>query len=630
MRQVLKVFLVVTIIASCPLVYSCCGPSGCGFRTCCDSCDFDCNNCCIRPCDGYPFLAHRSQSVNAARELVGWQPFINKYGMEKYYGAFSVAVEYSRTFREEQLAQFLFGCDLQNCNTLFVQGSMVEDRNETAWLADYFGLPRDFESKVRFCPRIENAIVDLNFYVGLDELVKGLYFRIHAPIVWTRWRLNMSECVIEPGSETVGRFPEGYMAADEIPVENLSKNFIQAVSGCHTFGDMRETMHFGIMTNCKLSKTRLSDIQAALGWNFLLEQDYHFGLSLRAAAPTGNRPQGIYLFEPIVGNGKHWELGVGISGSAIFWRSKENKDRMFGVWLEGNITHLFKADQCRSFDLCGKPNSRYMLLEQMEVNAANDEQQEQVKGDNPVIPAKYRYAKNIIPAINWSTFKVDVSIDVQADLALKLAYIRENCSFDVGYNLWARTGEEICYNFDNCDDCCCCCPTDPGKIYAIKGDAFVYGYPDGGQVADAKPLSATQSEATIYSGKNAPTDIENVSLNPSIDNGQPAESQTENPLFDFGNTGQVNTSIQPKLVTCADWNMCNSPSALTHKVFAHFNYIWTEREESWTPFLGIGGEAEFGTNNKKNNKNCCDNGNCKKKAGISQWGVWIKGGVSFD
>ncbi|GAH20592.1 unnamed protein product, partial [marine sediment metagenome] len=85
------------------------------------------------------------------------------------------------------------------------------------------------------------------------------------------------------------------------------------------------------------------------GWNFRLEEDSHFGVFIHAAAPTGNRPNSCYLFEPIVGNGKHWELGGGITGSWIFWRSEEYDDRHMGVWLDATLTHLFKDCQCRSF-----------------------------------------------------------------------------------------------------------------------------------------------------------------------------------------------------------------------------------------------------------------------------------------
>ena len=35
--------------------------------------------------------------------------------------------------------------------------------------------------------------------------------------------------------------------------------------------------------------TAVSEVRFALGYNFLLCEDYHFGLNLQASAPTGNK-----------------------------------------------------------------------------------------------------------------------------------------------------------------------------------------------------------------------------------------------------------------------------------------------------------------------------------------------------
>jgi len=588
----------------------------------------------------------------------------------------------TRTFKPENLAGYFFGSDLANCNSLLIQGSRVEERARDcrAWLADYFGLPMDFNSKVSFCPRIQNVILDLNWYHGLDEWVEGLYFRLHFPIAWTQWELRMSECVMNAGTEENGKYPCGYMGAEEVATENLAPSFIQAIGGCHTWGDMQSPIKYGLMSNCKLTLTKLADLRFALGYNFIRKEDGHFGVLLHVAAPTGNKPYAKYLFEPIVGNGKHWELGAGITSSWIFWRSKEKDEHHMGLWLDANITHLFEKCQCRSFDFCCRPNSRYMLLEQMEANPVDGEQIKGGPDAGDLTVANYRYAKNLIPAINWSTFNVDVKIDVQADIALKFSYTRENWAFDLGYNLWARTGEKFCQSC--CDDCCDtngCCVTscEPCTLYAIKGDSSIYGFATEG--GTAKPLSATQNNADIHMGKNFPANKADLSvdpfLNPVVDNPQKAFDENDVALADCVMSYTINTSIQPILVNKCDLALCKGPSAITHKIFGHCNYVWKDRDDEWIPFLGVGGEVEFaqGTGNccccDSNCGSCCDtscnscptvtyccdpccNTSCgpcgtsccdtsccndccndccdTKRAGISQWGIWIKGGVAFD
>ena len=586
---------------------TCCGGSGCG--------NSSCDDCCQASACGYPFLAYRSQSWNAARQIAGIQPFINRYDMDSTYGNFSIALEYTRSFRPEHINSFLFGGDLVGCNSLLIQGSTVENRSSVAWLADYFGLPQDFSSCVSFCPRIENVIVDFDFYLGLDEVTEGLYVRLYAPLVWTRWCLRMGECLTDQG-ET--EFPPGYMSEEKIDRANLPRSFTEAISGRTTWGDMKTPLCFGRMNPCCCTLTRLSDIQLVFGWNFVRDEDYNFGLNIRAGFPTGNRPCSRFLFEPIVGNGKHWELGGGLTSKYIVWRSEDNEDNYLGIYLDANFAHLFKTCQCRTFDFCGcRPNSRYMLLAEM---GTNEDDLQGGPNARELTRANFQYQKNLIPATHFTTFNVDVRIDIQADIVLKFGYIRDNWAADLGFNLWARSGEKFCLN--NCS--CCGCPDD--RIYAIKGDADLYGYfkVDEGNATNPIPLSSSQCAADIRTGQNMRLDnADDAMVNKGSDN--PELAWAKDPaqeLFVFNDTtesdNQIFTSIQPKLVSCDDVNFCRSPSAITYKVFGNFSYAWRDREENWTPYLGIGGEAEFAPR-----CNSC-------KFAVSQWGVWLKGGVAFE
>ncbi|MFC1842937.1 hypothetical protein ACFLYU_04730 [Candidatus Dependentiae bacterium] len=653
MNRALKYLLVLALMTNLTAFSADCCNTCCNTcNTCCNSCDDCCDDCSyLGQCDGYPFLQIRSQGRDSARELVGWQEFINKYDADSHYGAFSVAVEYSRSFRNDRLTHFYFGNDLVNCCKLMVQGSAVADRNSKAWLADYFGLSPKFKSELTFCPEIQNAVVDLAFYWGAScETAEGLFVRVNAPIVWTKWSLCPCEKVCDVGEDG---FDAGYMHEDAVARADLANSLMQVMCGGYKFGDMQSPICYSRFNKGCCTETRLGEIDFTLGYNFHLEEDRHFGLFAYVAAPAGNRPCGKYLFEPIVGNGKHWELGGGLTGSWIFWRSEECEDRYMGVWLEATVAHLFKACQCRSFDFKCKPNSRYMLLEEMGTN--DDVIQGEVSGTSTT--AAYQYKKNLIPAVNWSTFNVDVRIPVVADIAVKLGYVKENWSFDLGYNLWARTGEKFC-------DCCC----KTNKKYAFKGDAFIYGAEGDAGDGDKYALSATQSLATIRSGKNFPAvNADNPKQNPRIDNPFLAERNGTD-LYIIGDTNRINTSVEPILVNKCMLNLGKSPSSITHKIFAHFGYAWKDREcDDYVPFIGIGGKAEFAQDNYKDccccdsccndccgcnscDSNCgscgsccdsccddccgcgscCNDNCCSRRGGVSLWGIWVKGGVAFD
>lgn len=670
----IKIFCLISSIMYPNFLYnSCC--SACGCQSCeqpcvCDFCFNNVNSCnCgqINKCAGAPFLQYRSVSLNKAKEICGWQPYTFRYGMEKLNGSIYTSVEYTDSFRPNNISQYLFGDDLVCGNKLIIQGSKVENRNPKAWLADYFGLPVDFQSQVQFCPTISNVIVDLNSYFGLDRIAKGLYLKLHFPIASTKWALNMAECVCDPGQET---FPIGYMGIGQEPYKptdggtapqqvkrsSLPADFISAVQPGTTFCDQKVSMQFGCMPCVQLQYAQFSDFHATLGYDFVLKKDFNFAAGFYLVFPSGTRPDARVLFEPIIGNGKHWELGGEINSSWIFYRSQNNENRYAGIWLDATLTHMLNAYQPRQFDFCGRPNSRYMLLLQMN-EAANTTtcdlvgtQTTAVKefsdySGATIIPqdpngqtvapqkANYTYAQyentantniwsGLIPAINYSTRVVNVRVDLQADVAIKLGYIGQDFSFDIGYELWARTPERItpCQSF--CQD-----GTQPQ--YVIKGDGFIWAK-DENSNSYFNTLSGSQNCADIHTGQNmilAKTDPAGAAANKGVDNPEFAWELTY-----AGNRGfthdtfiqQVNpdgdpiySSFQPKLVHSFDLDTCQSATALTNKIFAHINYEWKDKETRWRPFAGIGAESEFAPRNRK-------------FRAISQWGLWLKAGVAFQ
>ena len=102
-----------------------------------------------------------------------------------------------------------------------ISGSAVPNRAPTDWLADNFGLPRDFQSTVTFKPTIMNFLIDFSFYAGLDNWTEGLYFRVHAPYVYTKWNLQAKENVTASGTAYNGNYFQGYFSNNVVPMSNL-------------------------------------------------------------------------------------------------------------------------------------------------------------------------------------------------------------------------------------------------------------------------------------------------------------------------------------------------------------------------------------------------------------------------
>lgn len=612
-----------------------------------------------------PYLNYRSQGFNAARELVGWQSFINIPCEDDYYGAFSVLAEYGTSFDHQKITKALFGDTLlcnenEKCLSMAIQGTKVVDRLDKALMAENFYLPTDFNAMVTFKPRIKNFIVDFNLYLGLDHICQGLYFRVHAPFCHTQWDMHMCEDVISSGTYN---YDPGYFNDTYTPEDDANDPTVYGLANdalLHSFSDyiMRQGAITGVegitynpLENArihegKLSKNAVAELTAALGWNFFNCTDYTLGANVRAAAPTGTRPTGTWLFEPMVGQGKHWEAGVGLNARWACWRSC-NEDHAIALYGDLNATHLFKTEQCRTFDLCVSPLSRYMLAMKF------TDQPKNLGGlvpgaANPQVPT-YQFAKEFVPVANISTIPVYSTIGIQAELALKLAYTYCNWQFDVGYDFWCHSQEDICTR---------CAPCSAGgfknNMYGLKGDAFTFGFASqpSAMAIQGTPLSATESQATIFKGTNGwghttavPGGTYTWNQNPGIDNPLQAQQPGTTPLFletheigdnPAGGAAQwriVNTSINPQLLNEADLDINSARVAgMSNKVFGHIGYIWNNCR-CYTPYLGVGGEAEFGVNDcKKCGTQCSDEleNSYYSTVSLSQWGVWIKGGVAFN
>ncbi len=614
-------------------------------------CKTECASGCY-PCGSTTFIP-RSQGANTARELVGWQKELYLPFIIPNYGTTAFTFEYSRSFDPSCLASRLLCADC-----LSFAGSLLpkpfSDQlkparvNDIDIIADNFGLAQDFMGALKVKPVIENYIVDLECFFGLNDISWGAFFRLHVPIVYTKWDLGLNECLPCANKSTGSPlFPPYYMSdstnivqtgpiiptsceptppySSISPIVNCDKDthcvvnretassLRQALSGNFLFGDMQTPWEYGKFNFCPNAKTGVADIDVIFGYN-LLQSDYgHFALFGQLVVPTGNRPNGEYFFEPIVGNGKHWELGGGLSTHFSLRNDREHGCNM-GLYLEGNATYMFKSNQVRSFDF--KDNellSRYMLLKEYDINNF--------------------YTGNMINAINFTTRNVDVHVGYKVDISAKLYIQSSGWIFDAGYNIYAKAKETIVLNTN------CPCTLDERR-FAIKGTSGNYYNnntvnlisgtidPTGTQTAS----NSYQPDATIFVVNNPEAQtISQANIIPCDSTGdtdcapigyltaylQPDYPATLTKL----NINEANFVLDPqpkqpyRYVSCTDLDLNSGAQCrmLTNKFFTHLNYTWYDR--CYNPYLGAGGEVEF------------DASPCN--SGLSQWGVWLKGGVVF-
>lgn len=611
-------------------------------------------------CAVAPLLQYRSQGQDVARDLAGMTQQVNLFDKNGMYGTLALTTQYTRSFRPQRIAQELFGKEFcnKNCNgaLINVTGSRVANRESSDWLADNFYLPTDFQSTLKFTPRIANVVIDLNGYIGLDNVAQGLFIKLDAPLAWTNWNLNFCEVVTSTGGNETD---EGYMSCASIARNKLLPNFSSFARGNAPakFIDtdfLGEDITFDGLCDAKIegcsrSLTRLADLSLVLGYNFLDCEDYHFGVGAKVVAPTGNRPEAKYLFEPIVGNGKHWELGAYFTGHVTLW-SCQDEDARFGIYIDATVTHLFNTRQRRTADLKNRPLSRYMLAQKFTTPVVALSGGATSAGS--IVPS-VQFAREFSPIANITTQDVQVSIGVQGDIAAQFTYVQGAWNWDLGYNFWGRSCERFskCTNnssSSSCSNACssssnACNATYAANTWGVKGDAYVFGFPS---TITCTPLSATENTATINAGTNfAATGASSTTLvaagqpNPGIDNKQLAWAGINGTaLIAADAVTQINTSIDPVLISKDDFNFAGT-RGYSHKLYTHVNYQWLDLE-CWSPYVGLGGYGEFGSNGSCKascsssiaNNNCsssCNSDSCVNAA-LSQWGVWAKLGVSFN
>ncbi|HSW73621.1 MAG TPA: hypothetical protein VLG71_00530 [Candidatus Limnocylindria bacterium] len=359
---------------------------------------------------GSSFFQPRGQITNAARQLSGFHWHINQFGIDDWYGASSFTVAYNKSYRPRRLAEYFFSTDY-----LIISGSQVVERLDNDLLADYFGLSPTFYSNVLVQPIMKTALGELDLYIGRGNW----FFKIYSPLAcWVSTRMHLRETVENKGCSTP--FPAGYMATGE--VEAPYNSFTSAMTGTQSYGDV-QALRFGKITSCRpLHKVKVADVQLAWGYNIVNCDNGHVGLSVMGTIPTGNRSTAEFLFEPIVGNGHHGELGANFDGQVMIWEKDGNQR----IDFLANVTmsHLFKSRQRRSFDFCANGfGSRYILLKQFDADG--------------------NYNGTVLPAINVTTLNCDVSMDFQMDAVFMFDYRYNKFGFDLGYEAWLRSHEKI-------------------------------------------------------------------------------------------------------------------------------------------------------------------------------------------
>lgn len=473
--------------------------------------------------------------------------------MDQVYGGFQLAFEYQRSFDAARLARGMFGS-----NVLNFAGSSVAAPVANSLLADNFGLSQNFQGSVSLKPVIQSYNLHFDWFVGLDEWVKGLYFQFDMNFEHQKRELN-GGCFTSTSTTVV--FPVGYMSAAASTVAPVAD--LRTALGLQTlFGDKKTATKYGRFDFCDRTESGIAGLSMNFGYDFARCDDYFLGAFFRVVAPTGSKVKPCYVFDSIVGNGKGWELGAGISSRWEMWNN--NDCQKLTAMLDGYVVSVLNHHSLRTFDLastntalrvdytCANSCNNSCAVNSCAVNSCNNScavnscntscaisncsdscglsgcstgcsssndcnsgcnncnalnclTRYQLLQQFNLAGGVYTYANNLITAADFTTRNVDVRTAVKGDATLRLVYTHGGFDLGFGYNVFGMSREKIT-SVGQPDSCIF---TATGQVYGVKGCHGVayLAYPTSGTsnsdtIVSTTPIVvpyvATRSNATAY------------------------------------------------------------------------------------------------------------------------------------
>lgn len=567
-----------------------------------------------------PYLQHRSSNVIG--KVVGMNQHNHLFGLGSNYGTIDFGLSYKQSWRPKDVTKLLWG-PAAVANTGALTGTSTTGENDiddadfivkvtgrgatpakaaTDLEANQFMLPNDYASILTFKPRSQQFRAGAGFYMSFDEVLEGLFMRVRGDFVHTRHNLKFGETKIAgtATTNTLASFAE-YASGKGLAVTADGTSSFQGLQYAKFENDSKTINEFG-------------DLYLELGYDAWLDEDGHFGFSGLFIAPTGKKPKAEWLWEPRGTNGGHFGLGGSITSHYTLWRS-EDEEKHFDFVVDAEITHLFNAKQIRTFDLKNKPLSRYSLAKKMKANAGDLSSGNTASSANPK-PA-LQFADIYAPVANISTQKVKSSFGVQADVVGMFTFVCRGWSWDIGYNFFGMSSENLKLREDSDSDDVST-TVFPANTWALAGATAPYGF----NVAAPVNLSQTASGSTVFASSAIDTPT----------NAWAANGTT--PLNTVANgTTQVTTSATPVTIAVTDLDIEGAETrVISHTLFTHVNYTWIDRED-WVPYVGFGAQIELGHkrgNDDSTTTTTTDTDSSSINTALSQWGLWLKGGVSFN
>lgn len=379
-------------------------------NTCETTCSYDCNSC---ECEvtAKSFFSMRGffddptspAKVSLIRQAVQELPTRN--------GSLVQVVPFGGKTRNDKQLAWYFGPSCKR--VLHVAANPARNPDILSENLGIYTQNDEFESNFCLSPEQKFAGVGFNYrthFLCKDEN-RGFFLDVTLPVYSVENKMNLAEDVTNTGGGVlVAGGPANVTEAFKQPSWNFGR-----INDC-----------------CKMRKTGVSmlDIQLGYGWG---KDQAHMHSYLGVLIPTGNKVTSEYVFEPIIGWNHHTAIHFGSSFGIKLWEN-ECGDRSIWYELAIDSRFFFENEQCRTFDLKGKPWSRYMTVYANRAQA--------VEASNLCTGGNVDQGTVLgTPGVNIFTQRVKVQPRFQRSYNTAFVVDLGDLTLEGGYNFFSRDSE---------------------------------------------------------------------------------------------------------------------------------------------------------------------------------------------
>ncbi len=383
------------------------------------------------------FMFTRPVYRNLAAQQTAWHDFV--YEPCDPWGSSAQAIAmYQHTSHLNNVARYFM---INKQNIIIVKGDAAQDPQLRNIRAEWINLPSNFVGTMQLNPQQRQASLWLEFHQKLfptlfkSDFFDGFWIALALPIQYIENNPKLRQNIIQTGPDTPG----------------LPTTIFQAFN--------QNSWEFGKISLKSHKKMGLSEIVFKLGTVCMNRDGFQIGAYTIFTAPTAAPQQAEFLFNPFLGNNRHFVFGTGVNFQ--FPLNSCQDPYLLALFFNIENLYLVRNIQWRTLDLKCKAWSRYLLLNALD-------------------------GRKNIPAVNILTRKVRVKPFNMADISVGFRYENDFVEFEAGYDLWLH-GDEMLKLHRHFP-----------PVFGIAGD---------GTLVPGTNVGATASASTI--AQQAPNDMVN-------------------------------------------------------------------------------------------------------------------------